>query len=112
MSELVLIIVLSGGGTFLLRFLPIWRARRQTSSTTTSPRLRAFLQGIGPAAMTALLVVSLWPMLQGSEHGAQALVTAAALATIYLTKRWFSGIALPTLMGALTYGVMMHFLLA
>lgn len=110
MSELILIILLSGAGTFLLRFLPIWRSRRKSGRASASPRLRAFLQGIGPAAMTALLVVSLWPMVQGSDRGVQGVITLVALTVIYLIKRWQSGIALPTLTGALTYGVLIHFL--
>lgn len=110
MSELILIIVLSGAGTFLLRFLPIWRARRRPGAASASPRLQAFLQGIGPAAMTALLVVSLWPMVRGNDHAAQGLITLVALVVIYLTKRWLSGIALPTLTGALSYGLLMHLL--
>lgn len=60
--------------------------------------------------MTALLVVSLWPMVQGHDHGPQGLITVVGLTVIYLVKRWRSGIALPTLTGALTYGVLMHFL--
>ncbi|HLR77973.1 MAG TPA: AzlD domain-containing protein [Burkholderiaceae bacterium] len=108
MSELTLIIILSGAGTFLLRFLPIWRARRRSGTTTTSGRVRAFLQGIGPAAMTALLVVSLWSLMRDTGTPVQALATAAALAVIYLLKRWFSGIALPTLAGALCYGMLAH----
>lgn len=57
--------------------------------------------------MTALLTISLWPMVR-SEVSGQALVTVAALSVIYFTKRWFSGIALPTLSGALAYGILMH----
>lgn len=108
MSELTLIIILSGAGTFLLRFLPIWQARRRSKAPATSGRFRAFLQGIGPAAMTALLVVSIWPLVQGNEHAGQTLATFVALAVIWLVKHWFSGIALPTLAGALSYGVLMH----
>lgn len=108
MSELTLIILLSGAGTFLLRFLPVWKARRKPETTPTTSRLRAFLQGIGPAAMTALLVVSLWPMLRTGGQVWQTLAVFAALAVIFATKRLFSGIALPTLTGALTYGLLMH----
>lgn len=60
--------------------------------------------------MTALLVVSLWPMVRGNDHAAQGLITLVALVVIYLTKRWLSGIALPTLTGALSYGLLMHLL--
>lgn len=108
MSELTLIIILSGAGTFLLRLLPIWQSRRKPQATASSGRLRAFLRGIGPAAMTALLVVSLWPMVGGDAQAGQALVTLAALTIIFIVKRWFSGIALPTLTGALVYGLLMH----
>lgn len=110
MSELTLIIILSGAGTFLLRYLPIWQARRKPRTAPASGRLRAFLQGIGPAAMTALLVVSLWAMVRGNEPTGQALVVFAALAVIYVMKRRFGGIALPTLSGALAYGILMHFI--
>ncbi|HLU15282.1 MAG TPA: AzlD domain-containing protein [Burkholderiaceae bacterium] len=110
MSELTLIIILAGAGTFLLRFLPIWQARRRPAATRTSGRVQAFLQGIGPAAMTALLVVSLWPLMVHNEHIGQTLATIAALTIIYAVKRWFSGIALPTLAGALCYGIFMHLL--
>lgn len=110
MSELTLIILLSGIGTFLLRFLPIWQTRRKPKASSRSGRLQGFLQGIGPAAMTALLTVSLWPMLKGTENSGQGLIVCAALAVIFITKRLFSGIALPTLIGALTYGILMHFL--
>lgn len=109
MSELTLIIILSGAGTFLLRLLPIWQARRKPRAASASGRLRAFLQGIGPAAMTALLVVSLWSMMssEGQPSG-QALAALTALTVIALVKHWSSGIALPTLTGALTYGILMH----
>lgn len=43
MSELTLIIILAGAGTFLLRFLPIWQARRRPAATRTSGRVQAFL---------------------------------------------------------------------
>ena len=110
MSELALIILLSGAGTFLLRLLPIWQSRRKPHATLSSGRLRAFLQGIGPAAMTALLVVSLWPLMREGAPSGQSLVTLMALVVIFLVKRWLSGIALPTLAGALVYGALMHFI--
>lgn len=108
MSELTLIVILSGIGTFLLRFLPIWQSRRKPRSARSGTRLQAFLQGIGPAAMTALLTVSIWPLIRPEEPAGQAVITIIALAVIFLTKRRFSGIALPTLAGALTYGALMH----
>lgn len=110
MSDLAIIVVLCGAGTFLLRFLPIWQARRKPHTTHTSRRLRAFLQGIGPAAITALLVVSLWPVQKRDEPLGQIMATVMALAVIYGIKRWRGGIAGPTLAGALVYGGLMHLL--
>lgn len=110
MTGLVVIVVLCGAGTFLLRLLPIWRARRRPKKTVTSKRLRAFLQGIGPAAITALLAVSLWPTVTESQGLRQIITTVAALTVIYAVKRWRDGIAGPTLAGALTYGLLTHLL--
>lgn len=110
MSDLAVIVALCGAGTFLLRLLPIWQTRRRPRTSATSGRLHAFLQGIGPAAITALLVVSLWPALKSSEPAVQTMVTVMALAVIYAIKRWRGGIAGPTLAGALVYGFLIHLL--
>lgn len=110
MSDLAVIVVLCGAGTFLLRLLPIWQARRRPRASAASGRLRAFLQGIGPAAITALLVVSLWPALKSNEPTLRAMITVLALAIIYAIKRWRGGIAGPTLAGAFVYGILMHLL--
>ncbi len=107
MTTTLWIIILCGAGTFLLRFLPIWQHRRKASTRATSGALHRFLQGIGPAAITALLAVSLWPMLTISMG--RGLATVAALIVIVLVKRKIGGIAVPTLTGAVIYGLLMHF---
>lgn len=109
-SETVLIIILCGVGTFLLRLLPIWQARRAVTTTHSSKRVQRLLQGIGPAAIMALLVISLWPMLVTDFQIARGLSALVALVVIALLKRWRGGIALPTLAGALGYGVLMQIL--
>lgn len=109
-SDTLLIIILCGGGTFLLRFLPIWQTRRAATSTHGSRRIQRLLQGIGPAAIMALLVISLWPMLVTDFRIARVFGAVIALAVIALLKHWRGGIALPTLTGALTYGVLMQLL--
>lgn len=109
-SETILIIILCGVGTFLLRFLPIWQTRRAAASTHSSRRIQRLLQGIGPAAIMALLVISLWPMLVTDFQIARGFSALVALAVIALLKHWRGGIALPTLTGALSYGVLMQLL--
>ncbi|MBV6271502.1 AzlD domain-containing protein [Alcaligenaceae bacterium CGII-47] len=109
-AEPILIIILCGAGTFLLRFLPIWQTRHAVASTQRSKRMQCLLQGIGPAAIMALLVISLWPMLMGDLRIARGFSALAALTMIALFKHWRGGIALPTLAGALSYGVLMQVL--
>lgn len=107
-TELLLIVVLCGAGTFLLRLLPIWQVRRKSRGVSATGRVRAFLQGIGPAAITSLLVVSVWAMLRDSSNYGQPLAVLAAMATIFIIKARLGGIAGPTLAGALVYGSLMH----
>lgn len=109
--ETLLIVVLSGLGTFLLRFLPVWQARRRkVSGERVSTRFQGFLRGIGPAAITALLTVSLWPMMVADSATVSGrLAPIAALAVLYLIKQRTGGIAGPTLAAALVYGACVHF---
>ena len=99
-----LIVILAGLGTFLLRYLPLRTTARPASSKPRSARSQAFLQAIGPAAITSLLVVSLWPLwAQSPTRGPWAIMLA--LLTIVLIRRFTRDIAIPTLMGATVYGV-------
>ena len=107
-SRLDLIVLLCGAGTFLLRFLPMWQTRRKSGTPVLPGRLHHLLQGIGPAAITALLVVSLWPSLVTNFHPKTALGTGLALLSILVIKRLSGGIAAPTLAGAIIYGLFMH----
>ncbi|NYT66289.1 AzlD domain-containing protein [Alcaligenaceae bacterium] len=109
MSETDLIVILCGAGTFLLRFLPIWQNRRKVKSTTTSLAMQRFLQGIGPAAISALLALSLWSIVQDSQGMTPTVAVAMALLGIYLVKQILGGIGAPTLAGAVIYGLLMHF---
>ncbi|MHB0776014.1 AzlD domain-containing protein [Halomonas sp. WWR20] len=96
-----MIILLCGLATFLLRWVTIWQSRPQRTFDIP-PALRRMLEAIGPAAITSLLVVSLLPLL--SVPNGRHWSILAALAAIWLYKRWRGGIAGPTLMGSLTYG--------
>ncbi len=110
MHEALLIILLSGVGTFLLRWLPLRQLRRTSAARRVSPRLGRFLQGIGPAAMAALLVVALWPVTSAGASGAQRLAVVLALAVLYGFRRLTGGIAGPTLASAIIYGATIHWL--
>ena len=108
MSHLDLIVLLCGAGTFLLRFLPLWQARRKPGVADSSKPLHCLFQGIGPAAITALLVVSLWSTQVTNFHLTSAFGTCLALLAIVAIKRLVGGITVPTLAGAIIYGLFMH----
>ncbi|WP_043528173.1 AzlD domain-containing protein [Litchfieldella xinjiangensis] len=110
LSRLDLIVLLCGLGTFLLRWLPVWHARRERQQRPPPVVLQRLLRAIGPAAITSLLVVSLWPIVTQPENGAPILAVGLALLVMVIVKRFKGGIALPTLLGAATYGGALHFL--
>jgi len=109
-----LVIVLCGLGTFLLRFIPVWRSRTRQQDATAEPGksspLHRFFQGIGPAAITALLLVSLWPFFISAGDWRKALSAVLALLVIYTSKRITRGLAGPTLLGSAVYGLLMYLL--
>lgn len=102
-------VVLCGAGTFLLRWLPFWRARRRDADGQGADKLRGWLAGVGPAAISALLVVSMISVV-GSNSGTGGFITAAAaLAIVALVRQACrGGVAVPTLSGALAYGLMSY----
>lgn len=109
-SATTTIVILCGAGTFLLRYLPIWRNRRQAKSANTSATMQRFLQGIGPAAISALLALSLWSMVTSGPGMKPLVATGLALFSIFLVKKKYGGIGGPTLAGAVVYGLLMHFI--
>lgn len=61
--ELFWIVLIGGGGTFLLRFMPfLWQSRLTKTTTTqrTSLSWPSILTAIGPAAIVALLVLAVY----------------------------------------------------
>ena len=107
-----IVIVLCGAGTFLLRFIPVWRSRSQHNAEQPQEpsALNRFFQGIGPAAITALLLISLWPFFITDASWQKALCAGAALLVIYSVKKLAGGLAGPTLVGAVAYGLLMQLL--
>lgn len=108
-KSVVTIILLCGLGTFLLRWLPLWHARRAADRASThAGRWRRLFEGVGPAAIAALLAVSLAGYFPQALAPARAAGLILALAAVAASKRWIGGIAWPTLVGALAYGVAMR----
>lgn len=104
MSAYVLwIVVLCGMGTFLLRYGPAWLHARRPAPDPETSVLARLLQAIGPAAIAALLVVSLRTEL-ADQPPARIIAAAAALAVVVAVKRLVGGVAGPTLAGAAVYG--------
>jgi len=149
----LLVVIACGAGTFLLRFLPIWRMRRRArapdldadaqsiqarnqtqvrhgcscvqrffvalSATPLGPLFRGvkqfqrnFFAGIGPSALTALLLVSLWPFFRDGGHVPRLVSATVALIVLYVAKRMTRGLAVPTLLGAAVYGMLIHWWMA
>ena len=110
MSEVIWIILLCGAGTFLQRWLPFFRARRRAQSGRGSESMRLWLSGVGPAAVAALLVISVIGILGAQPNAPRMLTVFAALACVAVVHRLAGGgIALPTLSGAIVYGALTQF---
>jgi len=110
-----LVVIACGAGTFLLRWLPIWHLRRRQTVPDAGQtarhgraRVQRFLAGIGPAALSALLLVSVWPFFRDASQPPRLFAAAAALIVVYVGKRLTRSVAGSTLAGALTYGALMH----
>lgn len=109
-SEIVIAAVLGGGATYLIRYLPIW-ARERLAGHAAPPWLRRFLVGLGPAAIAALLVLSLGDLLPESTRGTSSWSwnswgpMAIGALTVLAVLRLCRNPALATLAGALGYGL-------
>ena len=99
-TELLIVTVLVGLGTWMLRFLPT-RFMRGTGDPQAP--LSRFLSATGPAAIAALYVGAILPMLS-PELGAIAplVMGSAAVVGIYF---WRRDVSLATLGGAIVYGL-------
>ncbi|EKU30561.1 AzlD domain-containing protein [Alcaligenes faecalis] len=102
----LLMIVLAGLGTFLIRYLPLRLGGRQgkvdPSRVSIWPRL---FGAIGPAGVVSLLVVSLISLLRPEHMSLDLPPLLAGLAGVLLGRRWPGGIAGSTLTGVLAYGL-------
>lgn len=110
MSRMLWILLLCGAVTFLLRWLPLWQARRRgRTARAASPVVQRWLAGVGPAAITALLAVSISGLLGADPERGRMVSIGLSLAAICVARLVGGGIALPTLAGALAYALLAHF---
>lgn len=104
MSEVLIVTLLVGLGTYLLRFLPTLFMRG-----TGDPRvpLARFLSATGPAAIAALFVAAILPMLSPQAGTiAPLLCGCAAVVGVFA---WRRDISLATVSGAIAYGAVFAF---
>ncbi|MEQ8445608.1 MAG: AzlD domain-containing protein [Pelagibacterium sp.] len=99
-TEFLIITLLVGLGTWMLRFLPT-RFMRGTGDPDAP--LSRFLSATGPAAIAALYVGAILPMVSPDLQAIAPLVLgSAAVVAIYF---WRRDVSLATLGGAIVYGI-------
>lgn len=99
-TELVIVAVVVGLGTWLFRFLP---TRLRGLSEVRNPYLTRAMESIGPAAIVTLFIASVLPdLLPGAEGRPLLLIGCAATVAAFLVKR---NIVLATMAGTVAYGV-------
>lgn len=97
-------ILLCGVGTFLLRWLPLWKASSETK--TRMSILRQASGAIGPAAAASLLAAMLWPWVSMNGGTHQLIPVLGGLSATWAAARSGYGLAAPALIGAAVYGLL------
>lgn len=101
------LVMAAGVGTYLLRYLPLrWYAKLHTAFQ--QPALRAALSALGPAAIIALLVVSLNGLIDFStaqQSQADLLRIALALSAIWISHRYTKNTMVATFTGVAIYAL-------
>ncbi|WP_341669581.1 AzlD domain-containing protein [Alcaligenes sp. SDU_A2] len=102
----ILMILLAGLGTFLIRYLPLrLRSRSGGRGPNTHTVWSRLFGAIGPAGIVALLAVSLISLVSPQQPWVDGVPVLAGLAGVLLGRRWPGGIAGSTLLGVLAYGL-------
>jgi len=100
-----IIIFCCGLGTFLLRMLPMkWQLDNNLKTRNNS--FHRFLMALGPTAITALLVTSIWPAIYSPNFIHSTIVLALSFSAITLAKRVLGGIIIPMSCGVIFYGLL------
>lgn len=93
-------------GTFLIRFLPmLWRQKGAGGRTPARHAMLSALDAIGPAAVVALLVATVWSLIVPGSIAHDSVAVAAGLIGVVLGKRFLRSIAWATLAGVAAYGL-------
>lgn len=93
-----------GMATFGIRLLPMLVSERLQDQSFPS-RLRRFLRALGPAAIAAMLALSVMDLLPTDRLPTTVPAVAAGLAAVWLIHWWSGNAAWATLTGTITYGV-------
>jgi branched-subunit amino acid transport protein AzlD len=104
MTNPLWLIIAAATGTFLLRYVPFIVAHKAERGRNRNSWWENFLEGVGPAAIASLLIMSLSPALR-FQSNAHIIAVLAALCVVLLVKRLLGGVAFATLLGALAYGL-------
>ena len=99
-SQLLMLIILAGAGTYLMRLLPMLYGQRLAAGRGA---VTLVLGALGVAAITALIVVSLLDLV-GQQAGWMRLLLSALL--VLLVLRLARNVGVATLAGALGYGLL------
>jgi branched-subunit amino acid transport protein AzlD len=97
-GEILLLALIVGASVWAFRCLPF---RFDMSRMAPEGWLSRLLAATGPAAITALFVVSVLPLIGGGQ-GLPFWAGTAAVAAVWL---WQRSVVLATLAGALVYGL-------
>lgn len=107
MSSIWWIVLSCAVATYLIRFLPLYRAMHRAPSGQLSVWQR-FLMALGPSAICVLLVISLMPFVHHQPMIRSSLKVLIALVVIIVVKRWQKGVAVPTFCGVGIYALLTY----
>jgi branched-subunit amino acid transport protein len=99
-TEFLIVTILVGLGTWMLRYLPI---RLMRGSADPDAPFSRFLAATGPAAIAALYIGSVVPMV-APDMAANAPLFGGTVAVV-LAYYWRRDVTIATLCGAIVYGL-------
>lgn len=104
-SDLLLVAVLGGIGTLLIRYIPL-RLHGQQRAGQSRRKLHQMLAAIGPAAIVSLLTVSLIAEIEVDSPLRSTVPVLGGLVGVWLGRKLFNhSIAAGTIMGVAVYAL-------
>lgn len=108
-GSVVFLLVGAGLGTYLLRYLPMrWYVTLET--VFQRPTFKRVLSALGPAAIVALLVVSLVGLTHSENRWSwqsDELRMGVALMAMLLSRYWYKNTIVTTFVGVMSYGLIL-----